>query len=206
MTPLSIAFPSARSCGWSVAAALFAVALTLPTPAVAQSGFDVVHSLAGGVLAHDRGAFSSNEEDGAAINLEMQFVEPGWDWWRYVGSPRPRIGGNINTSGDTSFGYAGLYWDYYLFDEFFIAGGVGGAVHNGEIDEAPGEKELGSRVLFHLAAEVGWRFADRHALSIYADHLSNANLADENEGLDNVGVRYHFFFGGARRREFKSNL
>jgi hypothetical protein len=184
--------PAGRAALFAGALALFAAA----APADAQDGLGIVHSFAGGVLAHDRGVFSSNDEDGVDINLEIQFVEPGADWWRFIGSPRPRIGGNINTSGDTSLGYAGLYWDYYVLDEVFLAGGLGASVHNGEIDEAPGEKELGSRVLFHLAAELGWRFAEQHALSIYADHSSNANLADENEGLENVGVRYHFFFGG----------
>lgn len=167
-----------------------------PLPASAAAGFGIVHSLAGGVLAHDRGAFSTNDEDGVDINLEIQFTEPGWQWWRFIGSPRPRLGGNINTSGETNLAYAGLYWDYYLLDDVFVAGGFGGAVHDGETDDAPGEKELGSRVLFHLAAEVGWRFADRHALTVYADHSSNAGLADDNEGLETVGVRYHFFFQG----------
>ena len=188
-----------RPAGLAAPAAAAVLALALiarAAPAVAQDGFDVIHSLAGGVLAHDRGVFSSNEEDGVDINLEVQFVEPGWDWWRYIGSPRPRIGGNINTAGDTSLGYAGLYWDYYVLDEFFVAGAFGATVHDGELSDAPGRRELGSRVLFNLAAEIGWRFADRHALSLYADHSSNANLADDNEGLDNVGVRYHFFFGG----------
>ena len=195
MMPRSPVLPSAGPARWVVAAALSLPLLVGGSPAAAQGGFDVVHGIAGGVLAHDRGAFSSNEEDGVDINLEVQFVEPGWEWWRFVGSPRPRIGGNINTQGDTSLGYAGLYWDYYVLDDFFVAGGLGAAIHDGEIDDSPGRKELGSRVLFHLAAEVGWRFADRHALSVYVDHSSNANLADENEGLDNFGVRYHLFFG-----------
>jgi hypothetical protein len=178
-----------------LSAALLALAVAT-APAAAQDGLGVVHSLVGGVLAHDRGVFSSNEEDGVDVNVEIQFAEPRWEVWRRIGSPRPRLGGHVNTGGDTSQAYAGLYWDHYFLDDLFVAAGLGGTVHDGETDRARGEKELGSRVLFHLAAEAGWRLADRHAVSIYVDHISNAGLADENEGLDTVGIRYHVFFDG----------
>lgn len=169
-------------------------------PAAAQESREFggfLHNLRGGVVAHDVGAFSSSTEEGAAINVEIQFSEPGWAGWQYILSPRPIVGTNINTIGDTSRGYAGLYWDYYPMDWLFVGGTVGATVHNGELDEDDRDRRaLGSRVLFHLALEIGVRFAENHGLSIYADHASNANLADENEGIESAGVRYTYFFGG----------
>ena len=70
-----------------------------------------------------------------------------------IGSPRPHIGADINTSGNTSDGYFGLGWGIVLIqslfgvnDGMFANGSLGGAVHDGYIDTAPaGRKRLGSR-------------------------------------------------------------
>lgn len=185
--------------GGAAAAALALSGLLTAAVAAAQDGAlgDFVHNVRGGVLAHDQGAFSSNTEDGVDVNLEIQFTEPGWAAWDYILSPRPIIGGNINTSGDTSRAYAGLYWDYYPLDWLVVGAAFGASVHDGELDESePERRALGSRVLFHLALEVGVRFAEHHGLSLYADHASNAGLVDDNEGIEAAGIRYTFFFGG----------
>ncbi|NBC33042.1 MAG: acyloxyacyl hydrolase [Alphaproteobacteria bacterium] len=188
-----------RKIGDKVAALALGALLSFPSaPAAAQDAFGgFIHNVRGGVLAHDRGAFSSNTEDGVDINLEIQFAEPEWQAWDYIFSPRPIIGGNINTVGDTSRGYAGLYWDYYPIDWLFVGGAVGGTIHDGELEESePDRRALGSRVLFHLAVEVGVRFGETHGLSLYADHASNAGLVDDNESIEAAGIRYTFFFGG----------
>jgi hypothetical protein len=159
----------------------------------------VVHSIAGGVLAHDYGVFSSHEEDGADVNLEIQFTGPRWREWRWIGSPRVMLGGNINTAGDTSRVYGGLYWDWYPVDDrWFLAGALGLTLHNGETEEdVPGRRNLGAPVLFHIAAETGIRFTEHHAVSVYADHASHGGLFDDdNGGLEAVGLRYRYSFAG----------
>ncbi|MCO6428593.1 acyloxyacyl hydrolase [Nitrosomonas communis] len=45
-------------------------------------------------------------------------------------------------------------------------------------------KTLGSQVLFRIPIEIGYRLGTRSALSVYFDHVSNASLADNNEGMD----------------------
>ena len=42
-------------------------------------------------------------------------------------------------------------------------------------------KALGSRVLFHIPAEVGYRFDDYNSLSAYFEHMSNAYTVSPNE-------------------------
>jgi hypothetical protein len=68
---------------------------------------------------------------------------------------------------------------------------MGAAVHNGEINLTdPARKALGSPVLFHPSAEVGYRWDGVNSLSIFADHMSNGFTQRYNEGMDTVGVRY----------------
>ena len=77
----------------------------------------------------------------------------------------------------------------------FFSLDLGGAVHDGETSTSRRDrKELGTRVLFREAIEIGYRFQEHHALSLRFDHISNASLADNNEGLDTLGVVYGYSF------------
>jgi lipid A 3-O-deacylase len=53
---------------------------------------------------------------------------------------------------------------------------------------------LGSRVLFHIPAEVGYRFDDHNSLSAYFEYMSNAYTVSPNEGMDRLGIRYGYRF------------
>lgn len=153
-----------------------------------------------GVLAHDIGFLGHHVEDGTDINGELLFVSPGFLSW--IGSPRPHIGGTVSTAGNTSYGYLGLTWSYDLWrellrgeDALFVAGSLGGGAHDGYLDSGPSERKLlGSRVLFRESAEIGYRVTPAISISVMLDHLSNAGLADHNQGLTNVGLRTGFRF------------
>ena len=91
--------------------------------------------------------------------------------------------------------YGGLVWQYVADSGWFLKLGLGGAVHDGERETLrEGKKELGSQVLFHIPIELGRSVRGRHRISLYFDHVSNASLADENEGLDTLGLRYGYLF------------
>jgi len=175
----------------------FAVALlAIPGAASAQ----IVDEVRVGVLAHDIGLFGGNAEDGVDLNAETRFGSPSFLRWAF--SPRPHLGVSINTSGATSQVYFGLTWTATLFRDVFVRGdglfvelGLGGAVHDGKIDtQRVDRKSLGSRVLFRESLELGWAFTPSQSISFMLDHMSNANLAERNEGLDNFGVRYGLKF------------
>ncbi|MDZ7704115.1 MAG: acyloxyacyl hydrolase [Trueperaceae bacterium] len=101
----------------------------------------------------------------------------------------------MSTAGDTSKAYIDARWEVAATDQLFLAIGVGAAIHDGKLGrESEDRKALGSRVLFHLPAEVGWRFDAHHGVSIFFDHMSNAGLADLNEGMDTLGIRYAYRF------------
>lgn len=147
-----------------------------------------------GAMAHDVGLFGGDEEDGVNVNAEILFTSP--DFMQFLWSPRPHIGGSFNTSGDTSQAYIGMTWDFNLTDSLFFEASLGGAIHDGKLNDDPRNqrKALGCRVLFRESVSLGWRFDEHHSLSLMLDHISNASLCKNNEGLDTLGVRYGYRF------------
>ncbi len=145
----------------------------------------------GGILAHDRGPFNSNEEDGLDINLEILFHSPGL--LNSIGSPRPHLGLSINTNGDTDQFYAGLTWEWEFLRNMFAGFSFGGAIHDGETETSRTDmKELGCRLLFRGSLELGYRINQRHGISLFLDQITNANICDHDEGLATIGFRYGY--------------
>jgi len=149
-----------------------------------------------GILAHDVGFLDHHVESGADVNFEMLFTPP--EIFSVIGSPRPHVGGSVNTDGNTDDGYFGLTWGIALLqslfgfggDSVFLNGSLGGAVHDGHIDSAPpGRKKLGSPVLFRESAELGYQMTPKLSVSAFVDHISNANLASHNAGITSAGAR-----------------
>jgi len=150
-----------------------------------------------GVLAHDFRVFGLGRpgEPGTDVNVEVLFASPAF--LRVLGAPRPHLGLSINTAGATDYGYVGLTWSgrpwrplLTLPDALFVAGSLGGSVHDGYLNAAPPErKRLGSRLLFRESVEVGYQLSRRVSVSALVDHLSNAGLAHYNQSLNNLGLR-----------------
>ena len=148
-----------------------------------------------GIAGHDTGVFGHNKEDGVDIVLGVRFQPLGGEVWDMVANPRPFLGFNINTAGDTSSLNGGLNWDWDMWNQSFFSFAWGGALHNGKLGTADlNRKELGSRVLFYLAAELGYRFDRHQSVAVRLDHMSNAGLTDNNEGLDTIGLVYGYHF------------
>lgn len=196
--------------GAAIATAAAAAMTVLPGLAAAQSsgptfGFAplapnpnpgrIIDEVKIGGLAHDVTFLGKHVESGADVNLEMLFTSP--DLLAIIGSPRPHIGADINTSGNTSDGYFGLTWGISLIqnlfnpgDSVFVTGSLGGAVQDGyELTAPPGRKRLGSPVLFRESAELGYQVTPTISISAILDHISNANLAPRNAGITSAGAR-----------------
>lgn len=150
-----------------------------------------MHELKFGVLAHDVSDLWSGfnvESDPVAINLEA-VLAPSVVF--LGGTIRPAIGGSIAIEGGTSTAYLDARWTVESPSGVFFSLGLGAAIHDGqtELDDLD-KKALGTRLLFHIPAEIGVRFDAHNSLSVYFEHHSNANTSDINEGLDRIGVRY----------------
>ena len=147
-----------------------------------------------GVLAHDVPDLWSgfSLESGVDINAEVLF---GYGLPFLGGTIRPAVGASVNTAGDTSRAYVDARWEIEAPSGIFFGLGLGAAIHDGLLEPTrPDRKALGSRVLFHIPIEVGLRLDQHNSISVYFEHTSNAGLADYNEGLDSIGIRYGYRF------------
>ena len=178
----------------TVVVAVTAVLIACQLPAVADPADPPalgVSELKLGALDHDTPGLWSGfgvERQSVDANIEVLFRPWAYTFGGYL---RPAIGATINFNGDTSKAYADLRWETETASGVFFALGMGAAVHNGQIDFSdPVQKALGSPVLFHPSAELGYRWDGVNSISIFADHMSNGFTQRYNEGMDTVGIRY----------------
>jgi lipid A 3-O-deacylase len=177
-----------------------AAILVAAVPAAASAQTQVVDEFKFGVLAHDIGLFDKHVESGSDINFEMLFTPP--EFFRVIGSPRPDVGGSLNTAGATNAGYFGLTWGITLIQNLFGWGGsvfangsLGGALQDGYTNSAPPDrKKLGSTALFRESVELGYQLTPSVSVSGFVDHMSNADLAPHNAGITDAGARLGFKF------------
>jgi len=122
------------------------------------------------------------------INVEVLFGRFGPEYQssvlNYFLRPRLDIGTSISTDGDTSEFYAGLTWDVFLTRRLFLEGSAGGALHPGD------DRDFGCTANFRESGSVGVMLSERWDILATVDHMSNANLCDENRGLTDVGIRF----------------
>jgi lipid A 3-O-deacylase len=178
--------------------AFLAAVLLAAVAASAVAQTLILDELKFGVLAHDVGLFDKHLESGADLNFEVLFTPP--DFLAIIGSPRPDIGGSLNTAGNTNDGY--LTWGITLIqnlfgsgNSIFLNGSLGGALQAGYNNSAPpGHKTLGSTALFRESLELGYQVTSTVSVSAFVDHMSNANLAPHNAGLTDAGARLGFKF------------
>jgi lipid A 3-O-deacylase len=171
-------------------AATCAAALLI-LPARAADEFVSEYKIGGGL--HDAGLFGNRKEQGADINFEVLFESP--EFLRFIWSPRPHLGTVISTARQTNKLYFGLTWTWLPFENVFIGLSLGGAVHDGELSSLQtNRKELGTRALFRESLEAGLIFRQRHTISVLFDHVSNAKLGRNNDGMDGLLLRYGYRF------------
>lgn len=150
---------------------------------------------------------NAKKEDGPNINGELVFASP--DVLDIIWSPRLYIMGSFNTAGDTSFGGAGLHWNWDFADGWSFEPGVGYVIHDGELsfpfpqgdprNDPISETKVffGSRDLFRTTFSLNRDFTDKWGAQLMYEHLSHGQIlgSGRNQGIDNVGVRVFYRFG-----------
>jgi lipid A 3-O-deacylase len=149
-----------------------------------------------GVYEHDASVFGHQKESGVDFNGELLFQPFDFLW-----SPRLAIGGMVNSDGETDQAYAGLTWTWDFVHGLFRDGDglyaeltLGGGWNNGLINVtdpvlSQERKSLGSNVLFREDLDLGYRINPVWSIAVSYNHISNADLAVRNEGLNDIGVR-----------------
>jgi hypothetical protein len=190
---------------------LFPVVLgTLVAAAPALAGDGLLTGIFLGVLDHNVPILGPQHEHGVDINAEAQFqsfvpdstVSGIGAGWRWLLQPGPEIGVQANTSGYTSELYFGLAWTVDLIvggllwpnHAVFFSFSFGPSFNNGHVHSNYTHLSLGSNVLFRESVELGYRITPRWSLSVYFSHSSNAGLANDNAGLDDLGMRVGLHF------------
>jgi len=146
-----------------------------------------------GAGAYDTRFFSGKDyaPDGVVVNGEV--VAPSPEALRIIGSPRPYIGVEGAFADDPiHVFYGGLTWQAYFLDNVYYGFGLGGSVVSDT--DVTSDRSLGSNVLFHLQFNAGIDITPQHSVQFFMNHFSNANLADDNEGLDTTGGRFVYRF------------
>jgi len=146
-----------------------------------------------GVLAHNKGPIASQTEDGPDLNFAVYYTPWTVDIAGVPVGIAGHIGGVLNLSDGTSYGYIGANTNIPLSSSgFFVEFGGGLALHDGELEVGnPDQRALGSRILFRAEASLGYKFDNGVTLSFMADHISNGGLlsSGSNAGLDTFGFR-----------------
>ena len=166
------------------------------TPAAAQPPEDLAPFFA--ISEVRLGAFAANLEDGSSedatylINAEVLFGKLGHPYadpiWDVFLRPRPHIGVSLSPEGGTNQVYAGVTWEYRLNDWAFVETSFGGTLHDGTTDSDDPDS-YGCSPMFRELASLGFDLTERLRLLVTVDHMSNAGLCDQNQGLTNAGVR-----------------
>ena len=172
--------------GLAALAWLLSVCVAFAGPPAPSGG--LVDELRIGALFHD--LESNDDEDGWDVNAELLLQRLGQrtgDPIDILLTPRPHVGVQVNTEGDTNVAYFGLTWDAWLTDHLFIEGSFGGAVHDGPTDDS--SSSFGCTASFREAAAIGVALSSGWRLLGTVSHMSNAGLCDQNQGLTSAGVQ-----------------
>jgi len=194
MKRLLIIAMAISTAGIAAKAADFSQTSPPPSPVFQQTTPSLISEFRFGATAQDPISPESGSANltGEILSVRpIRLTDPGLDWL----IPRFHVGGSLNLSGDTSFGYAGLTWTYDLTPSIFVEGSFGGAVHNGETDPVDDHHNaFGCTALFRESAAVGFRANANWSIMATVEHLSNAGLCSNNRGLTNFGVRVGYTF------------
>ena len=138
-------------------------------PMADQNGSGWLYGISTGVLAHDVDGLWSGARREGGVDLNVEIILNRLNLTLSTGIVRPNLARFIHKCAR--------------------------ALHDGELEAGRGGKKgLGSRLLFRIPMEVGYTLNRHHRLSIAFAHASNAYLADPNEGLDTLGLRYSYRF------------
>jgi lipid A 3-O-deacylase len=130
-------------------------------------------------------------------SFDVLFRSPEVDAFRWIGSPRPVIGADVNFTHESML-HAGLNWHIPIFNTgAFIEPELGGAIHNGALTGAVAPyRNLGCRALFFWSLSIGYQIDEHWDITATEQHGSQYGICgwDNNRGLNYDGIRIGYKF------------
>jgi hypothetical protein len=137
-----------------------------------------------GLFYHDISPLWGNTRIEQGIDLNLEYIHT-------LGFISPHAGFYLNSKNQSHRLYCG-------FNLATQSTGLFASMGLGLCCQLNAIRKLGSSVLFRIALELGFSWK-RSKLSIMLDHISNANLASHNEGLDVLGLRYTYILKSKKK-------
>ena len=135
-----------------------------------------------------------NDDSGVILSGQLYFrafVPPFQNYWaNTLLRPRVHVGGNVATGDDPiNQVYAGLTWNFPIFDRFFLEASFGGTLHDGPLDR-PATGSTSAATSCSARASASASIIGQHwRVLASADHSSHADLCDGgNSGITHAGV------------------
>jgi hypothetical protein len=189
-----------RRVKWLVAVLFGAFGLALSTaPASAQVflGLSEIRGgpaisngelIPGSLVIPQLSSFHLSNMESAQFDLYWQTPFP--NVLRYLGSPRPFIGGIVSFTGRENSLHWGWQWHAPIGDTFYLEAAVGNGIHDGDLSGAtPPRRNLGCRFLYHWSAGVGANVTDRITVTAQLQHMSNILAGcTPNDGMNHFGI------------------
>ena len=156
------------------------------------TGFTAIAEIRLGVVGTDLEPGGGGDGQ-AAINVELLTDHLGESEnasiFERLLHPRLHLGATLNPdSGGVNQANAGLTWDYPLSNSLFVETSFGTALHDGGTSGSNSDS-YGCTLQFRESLSLGVSFNEHLRVMATVDHMSNAGLCDENQGLTNAGVR-----------------
>jgi hypothetical protein len=155
----------------------------------ASSPVALAASQDGDLLAFSAAYFDVNqrEEKAGEFRIEYRADERMWIF-------KP-FGGAMATTDGALHGFAGVLIDIPLWDRIYITPSFApGLYHDGN------GKDLFYTLEFRSQIEISYRFQNGHRLGASFNHISNANLGDDNPGVESAALTYIVPFDAIFRR------
>lgn len=130
---------------------------------------------------------------GSGGNLEIALTSPDNGVFRFLFSPRPQFGFNLDrTTGNR--GYAGLTWNLFDSNRLFGNFGLAGSYADPGAPNDPLHRPLGPPIMLHGALELGYHFGAQQSLSLSVDQGRAPDARLGAETSDNLRLRYGLRF------------
>jgi hypothetical protein len=126
-------------------------------------------------------------------NLEIALTSPDSGVFRFLFSPRPQFGFNLDPAVGNR-GYAGLTWNLFDGSHLFGNFGLAGSYADPGAPNDPLHRPLGPPIMLHGALELGYHIGAQHSLSLSLDQARAPDARLGGETSDNLRLRYGLRF------------